>query len=110
MNIKIAITKTKTFEVDADVKDGLAVHKTVMFSLVTGEVSLSELFYTITHVGTGYSVMKQIHNKKDALKLRDKFLKLTDWNQEIKPDKKDKVILSIKKQVNKIVDDYRGKK
>jgi hypothetical protein len=106
VKIKVAISETKTYEVDADVKDGLAVHNGVVWTSSTGKTRITDNFYTITHVQSKRFVMNRIVTYSDAIKLRDNFLKLTDWTQDIKPDPSDKIIKSLKKKVKKIENDY----
>jgi len=102
--IQVSISDKVKRKVNAEIKDGLAIHRTVLYHVLKKQFSLSKLNYTITHVESGWCVMNNIDNKEDAIKLREKFLKLTDWTKPLKP--KGKIIKSIAHEALKIRRNY----
>ena len=102
--IKAAISETEKMDIEADVKEGLAIHEKICLNQMTGELYLSVLHYTITHIKTGWSVMSNIESKEDAIELREKFLKIFDWNKNCSP--RGKIVKQISHKVITIKDKY----
>lgn len=79
----------------ADVKKGLAIHKSIIN--VTDELEAEECTiqsWVITHIESGHAIYSDFKSKKSAIEWRKQFLSLPiDWNDTLKEIEKHKKII-----------------